>query len=135
MEDVVRIPLQNKVRSGVSTGGAIIRFTYAEVPKTEHPIFALIRYTVDDQQQERGLRLDLDKQVFLDHFEEGSQEERLLDYVTPDIIASVYARLHGEESLDREGGIHRGGSRFEFENDSPLVELPPGREGPDSMLP
>jgi hypothetical protein len=42
-----------------------VKFLRAEVPREPAP-FALIRYSVRDEEQPLGLRLDMDKRVFLD---------------------------------------------------------------------
>jgi hypothetical protein len=121
MDAILTIPFNGKV-----SGGAGIEFKRAEVPQIEDPVFALIRYARNGNEPEIGLRLDLDKQVFLDHFEEGSPQERVLLDAAPRILQLVYAKLDGEEPPEDTAGIRVGGPRFEFEDDSPLVELPHG---------
>jgi hypothetical protein len=52
-----------------------LEFLRAEMSAKYDIPFALIRYALDGKEQESGLRLDLDKQVFLDHFENAEMEE------------------------------------------------------------
>ena len=46
---------------------AVITFLCAEVSREYRLPFALIRYSVDGKEQEYGLRLDIDKRVFIDN--------------------------------------------------------------------
>ena len=39
--------------------------------------FAIVKYQVSGNLQEKGLRMDLDKRVFLDHFEDAKFEKAL----------------------------------------------------------
>jgi hypothetical protein len=58
-------------------GGAAIEFLRAEVPSGQyHGPFAVIHYALHGVEQDLGLRLDMDKQVFLDHY--AARQERLL---------------------------------------------------------
>lgn len=55
---------------------AAIEFLRAELPLARlHSPFALIRYALRGVEQEYGLRLDLDKRVFLDHFDDEELEQ------------------------------------------------------------
>jgi hypothetical protein len=83
---------------GKIPAGASIQLLRAEVPAIEDPRFALIRYTDDGAEPETGLRLDLDKQTLLDHFEEGSQKENFLREATPHLIQFLYAELDKHEA-------------------------------------
>ncbi|HYM13687.1 MAG TPA: hypothetical protein VEU62_23310 [Bryobacterales bacterium] len=56
-------------------GGALITFLRAEVRKGTRSPFAYVRYSVQGEEQSGGLRLDLDKRVFLDHFDDEKMEE------------------------------------------------------------
>lgn len=56
-------------------GGGPLEFLVAEVPIAEHHIpFVLIRYSIAGERQKYALRLDLDKQAFIDHMENSEQE-------------------------------------------------------------
>jgi hypothetical protein len=119
MPEVSTIDLRNRV-----PGGASIQFLSAEVPEIEDPPVALIRYALAGEQPPTGLRLDLNKQVFLDHFAEGSAKEKVLEGAAPQIIQMVYAKLDEHEGVLPEGKLKASDDRFEFEDDSPIVELP-----------
>lgn len=54
--------------------GANVRFLDAIVFEAPRLPFAIVHYTVDGGAQPLGLRLDLDKQVFLDHFADADDE-------------------------------------------------------------
>ena len=45
------------------------------------------------------MRLDLDKQAFLDHFEEASEEEQILRRAAPRLISLLYAELDKRDGL------------------------------------
>jgi hypothetical protein len=51
-----------------------VRFLRAEVPSQPSP-FALVRYAIGSEEQALGLRLDMDKRVFLDQPEGGESGE------------------------------------------------------------
>lgn len=53
-----------------------VRFLRAEIPSEPSP-FALVRYAIGDEEQRTGLRLDMDKRVFLDQPEGGESGESL----------------------------------------------------------
>ena len=58
-------------------------FTKPEIP------FAIVRYKLYGTLHAEGLRLDLDKQVFLDHLEETSQEA-IAESAAPAIVRYLY---------------------------------------------
>ena len=116
--EVVTFDLVGKIPEGAS-----IQFLRAEVPAIEDPRFALIRYSVDGEEPETGLRLDLDKQTLLDHFEEGSQQERFLLGATPRLVQFLYAELDKREGLEPGCSYEPPNRDFEFKDDSPLVTL------------
>jgi hypothetical protein len=98
MPEVLTIDLRGKVPEGAS-----IQFLTAEVPEIEDPPVALIRYTLAGEQPPAGLRLDLNKRVFLDHFAEGSPQEKILKRATPRILELVYAKMEEREGVIPEG--------------------------------
>ncbi len=69
-------------------GGASIEFLRVEKPvgKYSHAPFVLVRYSLAGEEQEYGLRLDLDKQVFLDHFDDNQEKEEVIQKAAPKII-------------------------------------------------
>lgn len=98
------IPLVGKIQ-----GGASIEFLSVEVP-FEHDRyipFALVRYAIDGEPQENGgLRLDLDKATFTDHFLQHEARERILQKAAPAIVEIVAQRLRQltYERLKKEFG-------------------------------
>ena len=76
-------------------GDATIEFLRAELPPEEYGLpFALIRYSLQGKEQDFGLRLDLDKQVFLDHLEDGDEEETIKK-AAPRIVEFLNKQLCG----------------------------------------
>ena len=72
-----------------------LRFISAEVPMDAHIPFALVRYVVyGEPDPKHGLRLDMHKRVFLDHFDDKSTEESAAQAV-PKIIEAVRFQLAG----------------------------------------
>ncbi len=67
-------------------GGAGIEFLFAEIPAVHLLPFAVVYYAEAGKPQALGLRLDLDKQVFLDHFTDA-KKEKILHRAAPDIVA------------------------------------------------
>jgi hypothetical protein len=51
-----------------------LRFVDAVLFETPHLPFAIVHYSAGRGAEELGLRLDLGKQVFLDHFEDAGTE-------------------------------------------------------------
>ena len=74
-------------------GGALIQFLRAEMPLEYRGPFALVRYALQGQEQPYGLRLDLDKQVFLAHFEDKDQEE-IIERAGPKIVEFLRSVLY-----------------------------------------
>ena len=72
-----------------------IDFLEAEVPFVP---FALIRYSLKGIQQEYGLRLDLDKQVFIDHLDDVERENDLKS-AAGKIVEYLSATLNDENTL------------------------------------
>jgi hypothetical protein len=58
----------------------------------ERSPFALIRYSIDGQEPRYGLRLDLDKQVFLDYLGD-SEKDAVIARAAPKIVAFLRAYL------------------------------------------
>ena len=76
-----KVDLKGRIR-----GGAGIKFLFAELPDA-HPLpFAVVYYMEEGERQVLGLRLDLDKKVFLDHFDEV-KKEKILQRAAPDIVS------------------------------------------------
>ena len=80
-ENSKAIPLNGKIR-----GGASIAFLRAELSTKYDLPFALIRYALDGQEQADGLRLDLDKQVFLDRPFADEEKNKVLDRAAEEIV-------------------------------------------------
>jgi len=78
---------------GHVAGGASIEFLRAEVPETHRLPFALIRYSLQGVEQEYGLRLDLDKRVFIDHFED-EEKEKTIESAAPKIVEFLGSILY-----------------------------------------
>jgi len=51
-----------------------VEFLRAETSAQVRTPFVLVRYALNGAEQKEGLRLDLDKRAFLDHFEDSSLE-------------------------------------------------------------
>ncbi len=51
-----------------------VEFLRAETSAKYRTPFVLVRYALHGAEQKEGLRLDLDKRAFLDHFEDSSLE-------------------------------------------------------------
>ena len=120
MGDILTFGLKGRV-----PGGASLEFLRAEVPNIEDPPVALIRYRLHGKEPETGLRLDLDKQTFLDHFDEKSDQEEVLLRAAPKLISLVYAELDQRDGVEPDDDYEPATAEFEFEDDSPLVEFPP----------
>lgn len=73
MPDIYSIDLKNRI-----PGGGGIEFLRAETSAKRRTPFVLVWYTLDGIELKTGLRLDLDKRSFLDHFEEPEREETAL---------------------------------------------------------
>jgi len=66
-------------------GDASIQFLRAEIPGGYWTPFALIRYSIEGVEPQYGLRLDLGKQVFIDHLED-EEKDGFLQKVAPKIL-------------------------------------------------
>jgi hypothetical protein len=76
------------------SGSGKVKFLRAEVPTGQYySPFALIRYTLQGVEQNLGLRLDMDKRVFLDHFED-EEKEGVIRKAAPKIVELVGAVLY-----------------------------------------
>ncbi len=98
---VQKIPLKGRIQ-----GGASLRFLSVEVPVEPDRIipFALVRYSIEDAPQEKGLRLDLDKCTFADHLE--GERERVLQNAGKQIVQVVAQELrHQFFEAIRSGAI------------------------------
>ena len=62
-----------------------VEFLEAVLFETPRLPFAIVHYAVQGSLEEMGLRLDLDKQVFLDHFEDA-RNEALASAAAPEIV-------------------------------------------------
>lgn len=92
--EIRAIDLKGHIRNGAS-----IEFLRAELPAGEyHGPFALIRYALQGVEQDLGLRLDMDKEIFLDHFDEDELEQAARKTI-PKIVEVVGAALYPQENL------------------------------------
>jgi hypothetical protein len=93
------IPLKGRV-----PGGASLDFVSVQVPieNDRYVPLALIRYSLAGKPQEFGLRFDLDKQTFADHFDDD--REKVLQAAIPKIVEIVTEaiRRHTFEKLRKE---------------------------------
>lgn len=86
---MIHINLKGRVKAGAS-----IQFLRAEVNDNPRRIpFALIRYSIDGVEQDYGLRLDLDKQVILDRFEDEEKQEAV-ERAVPQILGILRSDLY-----------------------------------------
>lgn len=85
MTDTVTIPLQ------MTIGDAGLVVLENIEWWTESSRFVLVRYSREGLMQEYGMRIDLDKRTFLDHFDEPSLDQKL-DSLLPEICDIVYAQ-------------------------------------------
>jgi hypothetical protein len=78
-------------------GGAGIEFLFVEISKFFPAMpFAVVHYEENGKRVPLGLRLDLDKRVFLDHFDDGAKEE-VLNRAAPKICAFVGPSRQGKD--------------------------------------
>ena len=87
-------------------GGPLLGFVSIVIPVDDRYIpLLLVRYSVNGQTQEYGLRFDLDKQSFADHLPDPDQE-KILQAAIPKIseIASTEIRRYRYEALNKEFG-------------------------------
>lgn len=80
--------------SGVKLDQGRFKFTRADIPAVSGIPFAIIRYTRPGEQVEEayGLRLDLDKRVFLDHLADSSDEKSAIGAI-PQILEALRQHL------------------------------------------
>lgn len=88
---IVTVDLRGKV-----PGGASIEFLRAETLNEPHSPFAVVFCTLEGRDVEMGLRIDLHKGVFLDHFDDDPPKEAVCRRAAQEItayIASTRPRL------------------------------------------
>lgn len=83
-------------------GSASVQFLSAEIPIGEglYAPFVLINYALEGEQQEYGLCLDLDKQVFIHHFYDDQEKEEVLLKAAPKItefLSPILENLYRED--------------------------------------
>ena len=89
-QGVISIDLRGRVK-----GGASIEFLRAEVPERHRRLpSALIRYSLGGVEQTYGLRLDLDKQVVLDRFEDDKEKQETVEEAVPEILKVLRSELY-----------------------------------------
>ena len=93
MADVISIDLRGVIpqRNG-------IEFVRAEAPKQPRPWLVLVRYARWGEQQAAGRRLDLDKRVFIDHFENDGEVGEAFNEAAPQIASYVGKELRRQAS-------------------------------------
>jgi hypothetical protein len=76
-------------------GGASLDFVSVQVPieKDRYIPLALVRFSLFGKTQEHGLRFDLDKQSFADHFDDD--REKVLQAAIPRSWKSLQKQLDG----------------------------------------
>ena len=57
--------------------GGPIEFLSVDVPTDSRIPFAVVHYSIGGVKRRYGLRLDLDKEVFLDHIEDGEHDDAI----------------------------------------------------------
>jgi hypothetical protein len=83
---------------GYIPNGASIEFLRAEVAVGEYRVpVALIRYALQGVEQDLGLRLDMDKRAFIDHFDEEELEQAAQKAI-PKIVEVVGSALYPQKS-------------------------------------
>jgi hypothetical protein len=79
---------------GYIPNGASIELLRAEVPVGRYYVpVALVRYSLQGVEQEFGLRLDMDKRAFIDHFED-EELEGIIQQAAPKIVELVGSILY-----------------------------------------
>lgn len=71
-----------------------LAFLWAEMSTRYLLPFARIRYALYGQEQEQGLRLDVDKQVFLDSIPDHQEMDAILHKVAPEIVRYLGSVLY-----------------------------------------
>ncbi len=74
--------------SGVPSGAGI-EFLEAEVFLQPELPFSIVYFALNRVRQTHGLRADLDKQIFLDHFDDAAQENAA-QQALPSILDRIY---------------------------------------------
>lgn len=87
---VITVDLRGEVR-----GGASIEFLCAETSNELAFPFAVVRYALEGREAETGLRIDLDKRVFLDHFDDDSQKEAVCRRAAPELASLIASGRSG----------------------------------------
>ena len=84
----ITIDLKDRVE-----GGESIEFLRAETSATMNTPFVIVWYALDGREQDLGLRLDLDKRVFLDQgvFDDTPRRETFVEHAAP-LISGVVGR-------------------------------------------
>lgn len=91
MANILTIDLQGHI-----PGGASIEFLSVEMSVKPFIPIALIWYSLQGVKKDYGLRLDLDKGVFLDHFEDNKKKEEILEKAAPKIVELVSEEFKNE---------------------------------------
>lgn len=86
-----RIDLRDQVPSA-----GPIEFLSADVSAAANTPFAVIHYADAGKKQPFGLRLDLDKRVFLDHLDDPEKEEALCSSASA-VVSVVVASVPHQE--------------------------------------
>lgn len=81
MTNILTVPLE-----GCVPGGANIEILRAEMRTDVASFLALIRYSEHGMEPQYGIRLDLDKKVFIDHLEDV-QQEQVMQQAAPKLAA------------------------------------------------
>ncbi|MCC6539751.1 MAG: hypothetical protein IT162_19540 [Bryobacterales bacterium] len=79
-------------------GPCALGFPAAKLFTTPPLPFAIVECTVNGEEQSLGLRLDLDKQVFLDHFSDAAQEQEA-QAAAPQIVAFLADEYEASQPL------------------------------------
>ena len=82
--------------------GGDVQFLQAVVFETPCLPLAIVNYSVRGRTEEYGLRLDLDKQVFLDHFPDA-ESEAIASAAAPAIVDFLGTRSEGAPLAYRAG--------------------------------
>ena len=86
--------------------GSEVQFLSALVPLQQPSSFAVVLYSVKGQRREYGLRLDMDRRVFLDEPEGIDYPGESLDEAANRIV-NLVAPLAGQLLLKRLGEVRR----------------------------
>ena len=75
-----------------------LRFLYADISANTQVPFATVYYASDGRKERYGLRLDLDKRAFLDHFDDEEKQHALIGSASA-ILSAVTARFSEAEQV------------------------------------